>query len=61
MFVLHFFPLNALMDNDVFLTKAEVIKRYRLLSAASHLLLSYLRMLPCSCIGKDLQGKLYFY
>lgn len=58
---LDFTPLKTLMGNSISLEKDEVIRRYRSLSTVNYLLLQWLFMWQFSLMGKDDDGRFYFY
>jgi hypothetical protein len=50
---------RSLIEKDTYLSKMELIKRYRALSTVNYILLQLLCMLQFSVMGKDEKGELY--
>jgi hypothetical protein len=52
---------RSFMGNDTWLSKSEIIKRYRASATANYLLLQLLCMFQFSAVGKDDNGELYWF
>jgi len=52
---------RSFMGNDTYLSKMEIIKRYRASATVNYFLLQLLCMFQFSAVGKDDNGELYWF
>lgn len=57
----HLSSFYALVGRGTFVTKAELIKRYRRIGDVNYYLLQVLCMLQFASLGKDEEGRLYYF
>jgi hypothetical protein len=57
----HLLKFQSLVGHGTFVSKAELIRRYRRLDCVNSYLLQVLFVLQFVSIGKDEEGRLYYY
>jgi hypothetical protein len=57
----HLSTFQSLVGPGTYVSKAELIKRYRRVGRVNYYWLQILYMLPFVSVGKDEEGRLYFY